>query len=81
MRCLSVCLSVCLFVCVSVRFGLFWFGMVWFGVGWCGKQPQTPYFFPFFHLYGPKIHVFRIFWPLHGVEITRKCRFWTRSVP
>ena len=21
-----------------------------------------------------------IFWPLDGVEITRKCRFWTRSV-
>ena len=24
---------------------------------------------------------FRIFWSLDGVKITRKCRFWTRSVP
>ena len=30
---------------------------------------------------GQKIHVFRIFWPLDGVEITQKCRFWTPSVP
>ena len=31
--------------------------------------------------FGSKIHVFRIFWPLDGVKITRKRRFWTRSVP
>ena len=26
--------------------------------------------------FGSKIHVFHIFWPLDGVEITRKCRFF-----
>ena len=26
---------------------------------------------------GPKIHVFRIFWSLDGVEITQKRHFWT----
>ena len=28
-----------------------------------------------------KMHVFSIFWRLDGVENTRKCRFWTRSLP
>ena len=42
-----------------------------------GQKFLLAYFLRYLgYQFGAKIHVFRIFRPLDGVEITRKCRFW-----